>query len=538
MKKSHLTRILLVSLASGWIFDQLFWKHTPGISILIFVLVYLAGLLYLTLSEKRRPTPAACLLLAPTIFFAVFTALRLEPFTLFICLLMTAFCLLILTMTWAGGKWIRYSLVDYFVRFFLLLGGLITLGVENFASKRAKASPDDGVDRPGFRGFARKYMLPVGIGLLLAIPAVAVLASILSSADPIFSSQLENFWGFLFELNIGEIILRGFYVLVIAYFAAGAFLFAIKKSHDENLIGLDKPVVPQFFNWISSATVIACIDLLFAFFVYIQFRYFFGGQANIAADGYTYAEYARRGFNELLVVAFLSLLIFLSLSAVTRRAGGGGRWFYSMLGVLLVLLVGVILFSGFQRLGLYEAAYGFSRIRTYSHVFMVWLGALLAATVVLEITNRLRAFALVSLLAALGFGATLALLNVDGFIVRQNLARSAQGEELDLPYLVSLSDDVAPDLYRIYTSPQAGSGARANARAALACRYRDRIHNPLPDDWQSFHFSHATAAGIYRQMEADLPLTATNIWGSGQIIIEGEAVDCEYTPASYASPED
>ena len=38
------------------------------------------------------------------------------------------------------------------------------------------------------------------------------------------------------------------------------------------------------------------VNLLFLVFVWIQFVYLFGGQANISAEGYTYAEYARRGF--------------------------------------------------------------------------------------------------------------------------------------------------------------------------------------------------------------------------------------------------
>ena len=40
------------------------------------------------------------------------------------------------------------------------------------------------------------------------------------------------------------------------------------------------------------------IDLLFLVFVWIQFAYLFGGQANITIEGFTYAEYARRGFLE------------------------------------------------------------------------------------------------------------------------------------------------------------------------------------------------------------------------------------------------
>ena len=51
---------------------------------------------------------------------------------------------------------------------------------------------------------------------------------------------------------------------------------------------------------IEVATLLISVDLLFLVFVWIQFAYLFGGQANITLEGYTYAEYARRGFFELL----------------------------------------------------------------------------------------------------------------------------------------------------------------------------------------------------------------------------------------------
>jgi len=61
-------------------------------------------------------------------------------------------------------------------------------------------------------------------------------------------------------------------------------------------------------NWTEAAIILGSVDLLFAFFVSIQFQYFFGGQANIKIEGFTYAEYAPAGFHRVVVVAVLSLL--------------------------------------------------------------------------------------------------------------------------------------------------------------------------------------------------------------------------------------
>ena len=131
-----------------------------------------------------------------------------------------------------------------------------------------------------------------------------------------------------------------------------------------------------------------------------------------------------------------------------------------------------MLVSAFQRLVLYEAAYGFSRLRAYTHVFLIWLGVLLVVVLALEILRRERLFALVTLLASLGFAVSLTLLNVDGFIVRQNVARSAGGSALDVPYLASLSSDAVPALVSAYQDPALQAAAREAAGAVRAMSER------------------------------------------------------------------
>jgi hypothetical protein len=202
-------------------------------------------------------------------------------------------------------------------------------------------------------------------------------------------------------------------------------------------------------------------------------------------QGYTYSEYARRGFSELIAVAFCSLLLFLGLSAIVRRQGLVQRRTFSGLGIGMVALVGVILVSAFQRLRLYEAAYGFSRFRIYTHIFMIWLGVLLAVVVLLELLRRERFFPLAALLATLGFAATLVLVNVDASIVRQNVRRLAGGQELDVAYLASLSPDSLPALVQAFQSSALPSGTREAAGAALVCQAYATSTRPQAE-WQSF----------------------------------------------------
>ncbi len=330
---------------------------------------------------------------------------------------------------------------------------------------------------------------------------MAIFASLLSSADLVFAERMDAFVE-LFRLeNLPEYIFRSILVLIIAYILAGVLLYAARKSRDEKLIGEEKPWLAPFLGFTESSIVLGSVLILFAAFVIVQFQYFFGGQANINLEGYTYAEYARRGFGELVAVAFFSLLLFLGLSSITRRAAEKEQRVFSGLGIGLVLLVLVMLVSAFKRLALYEAAYGFSRLRAYSHVFMIWLGLLLITVVALEFLRRQRAFAPAMAFAIIGFVVSLNLLNVDAFIVHQNVMRSVGGAELDLAYLADLSDDVVPALVAEMDNGSVSNVTREAVSASLICHWYDnesRFKETPP--WQSFHLSHWRATQAYAEV--------------------------------------
>jgi hypothetical protein len=188
---------------------------------------------------------------------------------------------------------------------------------------------------------------------------------------------------------------------------------------------------------------------------------------------------------------------------VTKRETTAQRWTFSGLGVLLVALVGVMLFSAFQRLVLYETAYGFTRLRAYTHVFMIWLGVLLAVVVVLDILRKERAFALAAALASIGFALTLTLLNVDGFIVRQNVARAPAGDGLDVPYLASLSSDSVPDLVTEFRDQSLPGLTRDAVGAVLVCHAQIGSGGGN-NNWRSFTLSRFWADRALKQVQSQL----------------------------------
>jgi hypothetical protein len=498
--KSNPTRFWWIVIALAWAFDFLFWEKAPGINFAIYVVLCLVVGSLLLRADGHRPARNALLLLPLIAVFTVMTFLRREPLTVLLSVALTLFLMGLFAISFLGGRWPAYNVLDYLNSFLRLSGSMVARPLAFSAEvKQAAASNGEQVEVRK-RGASRVW--PVARGILIALPIVAVFAALLSSADVVFGQRLEDFIE-LFKLEkLPEYIFRLVYILAGAYALAGVFLHAASQSRDEKLVGEEKALVPVFLGFIEASIVLGSVALLFATFVVIQFQYFFGGQANIQIDGYTYSEYARRGFGELVAVAVFSLLLILVAGGVTRRETALQRRVFSGLGIGIVALVLVMLISAFQRLLLYEAAYGFSRLRTYTHVFILWLALLLVAVVVLEILRREKVFALAALLASLGFALSLGIMNVDGFIVRQNVARAVQGEELDVTYLADISTDAIPALAAAYRTPSLPASVKEGVGAALACYSVEFSSEPLP--WQSFHFDRWQAANILAALEGDL----------------------------------
>ena len=522
--KTNPNKLWIIVLALGWLFDFLFWENPPGVNFAIFWTACLVAVFYILLSNRIRPHRAALYLLPLFGFFAAVTFIRAEPMTTFLSYTFTMFTLTILAVTYLGGRWMQYTLVDFVTKLMALVGSMIARPIM-FTTEVRKEQTEAGV-KP-----SRYNFMPILRGLVIALPIVAIFTSLLASADVVFNQRLDNIIE-LFKLeNLPEYIFRMIYILVIGYALAGVVLHASTNSTDEKLAGVEKPVIPPFLGFIESSIVLGSVVALFAMFVVVQFQYFFGGQTNINVEGYTYAEYARKGFGELVAVAFFALMMLLTLSAITKRETETQRKVYSGLGVALVALLLVMLISAYQRLNLYEIVYGFSRLRTYTHVFLVWIGLLLVATIVLEILHKERMFAFAMLIASFGFAASLPIINVDAFIVNQNIQRELNGdatEDLDSQYFIELSDDAVPPLVDALQTPTLPDPIHEKVAAALACIRYERGLNENEYSWQSFHFSRFNADKALAVVEDEIAQFEIDDseWPTKAISSEGKEYPC------------
>jgi hypothetical protein len=189
---------------------------------------------------------------------------------------------------------------------------------------------------------------------------------------------------------------------------------------------------------------------LFAAFVVMRLATMFGGDEHVLrTTGLTYAEYARSGFWQLLLVTLLTLPVITVAGRYASTTTAADRiWLRALLGALGVLTL-VIVASAMARMWAYQQAYGFTVLRVLVSAMELWLGGVFL--LLLGSGRRLRAPWLPRAVLGSGLGALLALglLNPDRFIAEHDVQRREHTGKIDLRYLSRLSADAVPALERL-----------------------------------------------------------------------------------------
>lgn len=340
----------------------------------------------------------------------------------------------------------------------------------------------------------------VGLGLLVSLPLLALFGALFASADATFEALLAGI-----TADFGNLISHVFLTGVFAALAAGTLRGAFLGSARTATLGERLPT--PGFAFVTTATVLVTLDLLFLLFVALQARWLFGGAGVIeATTGLTVAAYARRGFFELVTAAALVVPLLLVADWATTRETRQQETSFRALAVLLVLLVGALLVSALQRMLLYVRLFGLTELRLYTTAFMVLLGGLsawLAWTVLRGARARFAFGALVQTTAIL---AGLHIANPDALIARVNLARHTDAVPLDATYVAGvLSADAVPVL--LASLPRLEGAERAQVARCLLERWGAGSRRAR--DWRSWNWSASHALTLVGERRAALQALLT-----------------------------
>jgi hypothetical protein len=338
---------------------------------------------------------------------------------------------------------------------------------------RVAAGPAGGLPRA-----SRGRALAVGRGLVLTGALVTIFGALFASGDRAFAQLAGDVLPD--TLLVDDLPLRLMVLGLVTAFA-GALAQAASLA-DEPARG---PLLR--LGRVEWLLALGALNVLFALFVAVQLAVLFGGDAYVRETaGLTYAQYARSGFAQLVVIAVLTLGVVASALRWARTDQRRDRALLRALLAALCVLTLVVLASALHRLGLYEQAFGFTRLRLAVHAVLLFGGALFALVIAALASGRRAWLAQATVL--LGAGAALAfwLGDPDRRIAAHNVERFQDTGRIDVNYLALLSADAVPALVRLpaplreqVLSVQRARLARAPDGVASANRARARARAAL-----------------------------------------------------------
>lgn len=293
----------------------------------------------------------------------------------------------------------------------------------------------------------KKTVLQIGGAVLAAIPVLAIVVSLLVSADAAFEGLVDKIASTL-GMTVAKLI-----VSVVVFI--GVILFAVTCKYELNKseskpFQLDKT---RFINTPFAITFLGLIAFVYLVYMFSQTAYFFSAFSGILPAGYefSFSEYARRGFFETEAIAFINLVIMvLSMWLTVRRENGTlnpiVKGILTFIGVFTILFIA----TAISKMFMYIDEYGLTVLRLCTSAFMLATAIVIIAFIIRIFNPQLRTIKYAVLISMLIF-TVLSLCGIERTIADYNVNAYLNGkhENIDMYTLGELSDSAIPYIAKL-----------------------------------------------------------------------------------------
>jgi hypothetical protein len=504
---------LIAAILLGLVADPLLRNGLQGVGLVIWMLQLAVAVVVLTRQNGRTLSREAGIWLGVAVFFSAGLAWRDADLLQFfdVLAMLGALTLLAMSMNAIPVSALAVARVRDLVRGAFGTGISVASGAPALVLRDAELHVEQ--HRSGDWSIRR-----IAKAIAIAAPIFLVFALLLINADPLFGS-LVTLPDVDFEVVLSHILIAGFFAWVVAGWLRRSFL-----ARPDSVATPGTPL-PLTFGAAETGITLGTLAVLFAAFVVVQMGWLFGGEALVLrTTGLGYAQYARRGFFELVWVAVLLLPVLLGTHALIPASDARTLRLYRRLALPLVVLLGAILISAGARMRLYIHYYGISADRLYATAFMIWLAVVFAWLALTVLRARPRTFAAGMVASAYAVLFALNVLNPDALVARANLERenAARAESssagtaaaprvagADPEYVAYLGGDAVPLLVSALTSgDHALAGAPLKERCAAVRILRDRWSEPNGSkrmrSWTQWNLARSRALRAVREHDAEL----------------------------------
>lgn len=280
------------------------------------------------------------------------------------------------------------------------------------------------------------------IGIIITLPLLLVVLLLLGSADYFFGEFLvRTIIEPLTDIRIDNIDI----IIMFGMATIGAYSF-IRKMSAHNLSEEVKPS-PEL-----PAAIAITINVIlgFVYLVFSGFQIFtlFLGNGQLPQD-YTYAEYAREGFFQLVVVCIINMILVLLSLYISKES--------KVLKICLMVISActyLMIVSSTYRMYMYVNVYQLTYTRVFVFFALIVIFMAMIGITIYIFNSGFNLFEYCMVMVTLLY-IFFAYANPEGLIAKNNLSekfyRDDQCQSIDYNYLSRLSSNATPEMVKAFT---------------------------------------------------------------------------------------
>jgi len=353
-----------ISFIFGGCFTLLFYKTWIGINVLLFS-VLIIFLLFIVMKKLSLSVKTGTkYYFIGVILLGVSTSYTSNNILQFLNIIGMLF-LLDLSLLHQFNEDHQWSFIKNIIRMFgLLLSSLASIGLPFIDSynffKRSKI-------------LKNTLLKNVIVGILVSIPMLLLTTALLSHADLLFGRLTHSIFSRIFSGNLFGVILMTLFGFIACYCILCGVLYKEEEKEKKAFEKADASIAVTFMT---------LLCLVYALFCGIQLIYLFANGLFTRPAGFTFAEYARRGFFELLAVTAINIIIMLLCTTVFKES----KLLRLLLSCMTVCTY-IMIVSAAYRMYLYIIAYHLTFLRLFV-LLTLFIDAFVLAGVLIYVYNK------------------------------------------------------------------------------------------------------------------------------------------------------
>ena len=460
----------------------LFFGKSIGLSMVLFALPFTFFTIYLLEKNKKVVNKNAKILIIPIILLSVTYCLYNNSFFNTLNIIVIPILTIIMVLDLLGEKFsLRFKLIEKVLT--VIFESISFIG-EDIEKIRQDIEEKLKINLDNEKSAKRKKITQ---SILITLPIVLIVIMLLSSADEIFGNVFiniaEKISSFFKNIEISTIILKIILIAICSVYFLCFFDFITHRYEVDKQQENKKSPKDDF----TIKMILTALNAIYFVFCIIQIKSLFLKNVSI-----NYAEYARKGFFQLMIVSVINLVTILIAKNYNKNTNVKTK-FINLMSILMVLFTFIILMSSAYRMHLYESAYGYTMLRLLVYSSLFTESILLVPTIIYILDKPINLTKTYFIIVTVVY-VCMNLANSEKIIAKRNIDRYFETGKLDMYYLeYATGSDAVEEIVRVLDRIDE-EGNRIHAQRYLSEMYNELKNNKM--DFRDYNYSKSRAKKI------------------------------------------